>query len=87
MFKEKEFLKGKRLKIVGIDKVNPLEMAESIDKLVASGTFNRNQVRIMVGEEPVDDPEMDTYYITKNYEKTNDKNETLKGGEKNETQD
>lgn len=87
LFKEKEFLSGKRLKVVGIDKVNPLEMAESIEKLVSSGVFNRNQIRIMLGEEPVDNAEMDIYYITKNYERANNEKEVLKGGEKNEFKD
>ena len=41
-------------------------MSETIDKLVSSGTFTRNQVRIVTGEEPANDPELDKFIITKN---------------------
>lgn len=88
LFTENEILNGKKIKVISVDKVDPLEMSDSIDKLVGSGTFNRNQVRIMVGEEPVDDPEMDKYYITKNYKesKSGESNEQpLKGGENHES--
>lgn len=57
-------------------------MAEAIDKLVSSSTFTPNQVLILLGEEPSDDPEMDKYYITKNYTTSNDS--AFKGGERDE---
>lgn len=66
---QKEVIKGKNLKVIGIDKKDPLEMAEAIDKLVASSTFTPNQVLILLGEEPSDDPKMDEYFVTKNYTK------------------
>ncbi|WP_244942696.1 phage portal protein [Staphylococcus chromogenes] len=58
-----EFLNDdKHIKVVGIDKRDPLQMSEAIDKLVSSGTFTRNQVRIMTGEEPANDPELRQVY-------------------------
>ncbi|MEB7998915.1 phage portal protein [Staphylococcus saprophyticus] len=66
---QKEVIKGKNLKVIGIDKKDPLEMAEAIDKLVASSTFTPNQVLVLLGEEPSDDPKMDEYFVTKNYTK------------------
>ncbi|HDC3171184.1 TPA: phage portal protein, partial [Staphylococcus aureus] len=48
------------------------------------------EVRIMLGEEPSDNSELDEYLITKNYEKANsgenDEN-TLKGGDEDESGD
>lgn len=82
---QKEIIKGKNLKVIGIDKKDPLEMAEAIDKLVASSTFTPNQVLVLLGEEPSDDPKMDEYFVTKNYTKANENvvNEgPLEGGDK-----
>lgn len=80
-FYEDEFLnEDKHIRVVGIDKRDPLKLSEAIDKLVASGTFTRNQVRIMTGEEPVDDPELDKFIITKNLQSA----DAFKGGEMNE---
>lgn len=81
LYTQEEYQKGKKIKSISIDKKDPLELAESIDKLIASSAFTPNQVLILLGEEPSDKPEMDEYYVTKNYEKsskggetTNDKN-------------
>ena len=67
LFTESDVINGKSIKVVGIDKKDPLEHAESVDKLVSSGTFTRNHVRVMFGEEPSEDPDMDEYLLTKNY--------------------
>lgn len=45
--------------------VEKLAMATSIDKLIGSGAYNRNEVRDMLGDDPVEDG--DIYFITKNY--------------------
>lgn len=87
---QKEVIAGKNLKVIGIDKKDPLEMAEAIDKLVASSTFTPNQVLVLLGEEPSDDPKMNEYFVTKNYTKndnnsdaeSNKEDETLEGGDK-----
>lgn len=78
LFTESDVINGHYIKVVGIDKKDPLEHAESVDKLVSSGTFTRNHVRVMFGEEPSDDAELDNYLITKNY------TGTLEGGDTDE---
>lgn len=78
LFTESDVIKGRYIKVVGIDKKDPLEHAESVDKLVSSGTFTRNHVRVMFGEEPSDDAELDNYLVTKNY------TESLEGGDTDE---
>lgn len=45
--------------------VEKLAMATAIDKLIGSGAYNRNEVRDMLGDDPVEDG--DIYFITKNY--------------------
>ncbi|MDN8590937.1 phage portal protein [Paenibacillus sp. 11B] len=65
---KKEYLGGKRINVHGIADMNPLELAEAIDKLRASGTYNGNEIRKMVGGEPVDNPALDEYVLTKNYQ-------------------
>lgn len=65
---KKDYLGGKRINVHGIADMNPLELAEAIDKLRASGTYNGNEIRKMVGGEPVDNPALDEYVLTKNYQ-------------------
>ena len=45
--------------------VEKLSMATAIDKLIGSGAYNRNEVREMLDDDPVEDG--DIYFITKNY--------------------
>lgn len=76
-YSEEYLNQEKHIKVVGIDKRDPLQMSEAIDKLVSSGTFTRNQVRIMTGEEPANDSELDKFIITKNLQSA----DAFKGGE------
>ncbi|WP_144940130.1 phage portal protein [Paenibacillus sp. 32O-W] len=69
-----EIEKGKRIEVRGIAEMNPLELATAVDKLRASGVYNGNEIRIKLGDEPVDNPLLDEYVITKNYQ-------TAEGGE------
>nr|WP_233649333.1 phage portal protein [Staphylococcus chromogenes] len=78
-YKDDYLEKDMHIRVVGIDKRDPLQLSEAIDKLVSSGTFTRNQVRIMTGEEPADDPELDNFIITKNLQTQ----EAFKGGDNN----
>ncbi|WP_411736088.1 phage portal protein [Paenibacillus sp. M2] len=68
LMSKEEYLAGKRIEVHGIADMNPLELADAIDKLRASGTFNGNDIRKMVGSEPVDNPALDEYVLTKNYQ-------------------
>lgn len=81
---KKDYLKGDRIDVIGVQAKDPLEIAEAIDKLVASGSFNRNEVREMVGKDKVDNPILDEFVITKNYQSASAAS-TVKGGEKNDS--
>ena len=79
-FIEKQrYLKGDRIQVIGIQAISVIENAEAVDKLVASGAYTRNEVRMKFGDEPVDDPKLDEFVLTKNYE-------SVEGGEKNGTE-
>lgn len=65
---KQRFLKGSRIEVRGIAEKSVIENAESVDKLVASGAFTRNEVRELFGHERVDNPELDKFLITKNYQ-------------------
>ncbi|SET86033.1 phage portal protein, HK97 family [Oceanobacillus limi] len=63
-----EYLKGDRIDVFGLTERDLVENAESVDKLVASGAFTRNEVRELFGKERSEDPELDKFVITKNYQ-------------------
>lgn len=73
-----DYIAGKKIDVKGIREKSIIENAEAVDKLVASGTFTRNEVRVFFGEERADDPELDKYVITKNYQTVE---QASKGGE------
>ncbi|MEG0381549.1 MAG: phage portal protein, partial [Kurthia sp.] len=74
-----DYLKGDRINVIGIQVKSVLELSEAIDKLVASGSFTRNEVREIAGKERSDNPALDEFVLTKNYN-------SVKGGEnKDET--
>ncbi|MFF2793526.1 phage portal protein [Lysinibacillus xylanilyticus] len=77
---KEDFLNGSKIEVKGVTEKSVIENAEAVDKLVASGAFTRNQVRELFGEERSDDPELDKFVITKNYQST----DTVKGGENEE---
>lgn len=79
LFTQKEYMDGDYIEVVGINRPNIFELAQSIDKIVSSGAFNRNEVRVKTGHEPIDTEEMNAYYITKNYER-----DDVEGGEDND---
>jgi HK97 family phage portal protein len=74
-----EFLKGKRMEIKPISYNNIFDVASAVDKLRAAGVANGNELREELGMDRIDNPLMDEYYITKNYQTVE---EALKGGEK-----
>ncbi|KMY52275.1 phage portal protein [Peribacillus loiseleuriae] len=73
------YLKGKRMDIRRISYSNIFDVATAVDKLRSSGIFNGNELREKLGEERADDPMLDKFVITKNYQESS---EALKGGEK-----
>lgn len=77
---KEEVLAGHTIQVGGIKEKDPLEVAQAIDKIVASGTYSRNEVREMLGDERSDNPALDEYLITKNYQ-------SVEGGETSEKDD
>ena len=76
-----DFLSGARIDVFGITEKDLIDNAEAVDKLVASGAFTRNEVRELFGKERSDNPELDEFVITKNYQSAG----ATEGGETNET--
>ena len=77
IIEKKDFLDKTQIKIYGITEKDLIDNAEAVDKLVASGAFTRNEVRELFGKERSDNPELDEFVITKNYQSAG----SVKGGE------
>lgn len=80
MYTKEEYLSGTRLVVDTrlIKAVDVAVLANAADKLLLSGTHNRDENRDMMGLEPLNTVESTRYYVTKNYGTTD---EALKGGE------
>ncbi|GAB6931598.1 phage portal protein [Paenibacillus sp. JCM 10914] len=74
-----DYMDGEKIDILGVAELNPLEVANSVDKLRASGVYNGNEIRIKLGDEPVDNPALEEYVLTKNYQRAAD--DSTGGGE------
>lgn len=77
LIEKDEYMSGTKIVVRGIAELNPLEVADAIDKLRASGVYNANEIRVKLGDEPVDNPLLDEYVLTKNYQSAS----TSEGGE------
>lgn len=80
------FITGTKLKIdtKTIKHIDLLGVAEKIDKLISSGCFCVNDIRIAVGDEIIDEPWAWQHFITKNYETIEQALKALEGGENGE---
>lgn len=81
LFSERGYKEGKRIKAISIDQKGPLEVSEAIDKLIASGSFNRDEIRELTGFEPVGSEEMQKFVITKNYQTVEEESTGSEGGD------
>ncbi|KGR88718.1 phage portal protein [Lysinibacillus odysseyi] len=72
------FLNGSKIEVKGVKEKDIIDNAEAVDKLVASGAFTRNEVRELFGAERSDNPTLDEFVITKNYQSA----DATEGGEK-----
>ncbi|MCZ0828263.1 phage portal protein [Brevibacillus laterosporus] len=77
-----DYMNGKKIEVRGVAEMSPLEVADAIDKLRASGTYSGNEIRIKLGDEPVDNPALDEYVLTKNYQSASSAS-SVEGGETN----
>ena len=82
-FDQNEYLSGKCIEIRKASYQNIFDLATAVDKLRASGMFTGNELRSELGFERVDDPLLDKYVITKNYQESS---EALKGGENSDSE-
>lgn len=78
-FTMKEYLAGNKLEAKSISYNSLFDLANAIDKLISSSAFTGNEIRMEVGYEKSDDPNLDKHYITKNYAEMT----TGEGGEEN----
>ena len=67
-----------------IKHVDLLSVSTAIDKLIASGAFCINDIRKLVGEEPINEDWANQHFMTKNYSTVADLLAALGGGEKDE---
>lgn len=83
LFSERGYKEGKRIKAISIDQKGPLEVSKAIDKLIASGSFNRDEIRVLTGFEPIGSEEMQKFIITKNYQTVDEASTSDEGGDIN----
>lgn len=81
LFSERGYKEGKRIKAISIDQKGPLEVSEAVDKLIASGSFNRDEIRVLTGFEPIGSEEMQKFIITKNYQTVDEESTSDEGGD------
>ncbi|MFS0603221.1 phage portal protein [Peribacillus frigoritolerans] len=72
-----EYQDGEHIKAIGVKVKDIFELAAAFDKLIASGTFTQNELREEAGFNRSDNPKLDGFILTKNYESIDEP----KGGE------
>jgi len=79
-----EYLKGTKVQIdtKAIKHIDLLGVSTSIDKLISSGCFTINDIRKIVGEEPIEEEWANQFFMTKNYATVEELLKDLEGGEK-----
>ncbi|WP_273128963.1 phage portal protein [Bacillus weihaiensis] len=68
LIEKKNYLNGSKVEVKGITEMNPIEVADAVDKLIGSMAYTPNEVRVKLGDEPSLDPRLDEHYFTKNYQ-------------------
>jgi HK97 family phage portal protein len=78
------FITGTHIQIdtKAIKHVDLLSVSTAIDKLIASGAFCVNDIRKLVGEQPINEDWANQHFMTKNYSTVADLLAALGGGEK-----
>ncbi|MCM3736253.1 phage portal protein [Bacillus cytotoxicus] len=79
-FEMDEYLEGQKIEVKSVSYQSIFDLATSIDKLISSSAFTANEIRVEVGYEISDDPNLNVHHITKNYTKLNES----EGGEKDD---
>lgn len=76
-FEKEEYLLGKKIEVKAVSYQSIFDLATSIDKLISSSAFTGNEIRLEVGYEISDDPNLNTHHITKNYTKLTESEDQL----------
>ena len=79
IFTQDEYVKGDRIKVVGLRRRDLFDIATNGDKLISSGLANPDEIREELGLAPLPNGLGQIYYITKNYQQM-----TEKGGDTDE---
>ena len=80
-----EFLKGTKVEIDTrtIKHIDILESATAIDKLISSGCYSINDIKKVMGDEPINEEWANKHFITKNYTDIEEFLKQLERGEGN----
>lgn len=81
LYTKDEYLQRTYLKVdtTLIKYIDPVSLANALDKLLSSGTHSVNDNRRLIGSEPIEEEWADEHFVTKNYQEVE---EYLKGGGK-----
>ena len=74
IIKRSKHKKGEEIRVIGVNRADLFTLAESVDKLISSGAFTRNEIRKELNYESVEGG--DEFLITKNYQTSKEKGET-----------
>ena len=66
-FEMNEYLEGQKIEVKSVSYQSIFDLATSVDKLISSSAFTGNEIRLEVGYEVSDDPNLNTHHITRNY--------------------
>lgn len=69
---ESEYLKGNVIDVKRVGWRDIFDVAVSVDKLIASGAFNGNEMRDELGHEMTDEEMHNSYFMTKNYQQSSE---------------
>ncbi|MFS0878275.1 phage portal protein [Solibacillus isronensis] len=76
-----DYLNGDIVTVKVPNYLDIFDLSNAVDKLRSSGIMNGNEIRTELGLEEVDIPQLNSYFITKNYSDVMPSEENLKGGE------
>ncbi len=82
LFTKSQVLNGYYVKFntKAVKHIDLLDVATAIDKLISSGCFTINDIRRVCGEDEIDEPWANQFFMTKNYSAIEDIVTQLKGG-------
>lgn len=85
LYSKAKYLKGYfvRFNTSLIKHVDLFDVSAAIDKLVSSGCFCIDDIRVALGQEPIDEEWSRQYFMTKNYATIDELLKSMKGGDDN----